>query len=50
MVAQRGRASYLGERAVGHLDPGAVSSRLLIGALAEAAAQPPASTPTGASR
>ena len=50
MVAQRGRASYLGERAVGHLDPGAVSSRLLIDALAEASAQPPASTPTGASR
>jgi dihydroxyacetone kinase-like protein len=50
MVAQRGRASYLGERAVGHLDPGAVSSRLLIDALAEAAAQLPASTPTDASR
>lgn len=39
MVAQRGRASYLGERAIGHLDPGAVSSRILIEALAEAAAQ-----------
>lgn len=50
MVAQRGRASYLGERAIGHLDPGAVSSRLLIDALAEAAAQPPASTATNASR
>lgn len=50
MVAQRGRASYLGERGVGHLDPGAVSSRLLIDALAAAAAQPPASTPTDASR
>jgi len=50
MVAQRGRASYLGQRAVGHLDPGAVSSRLLIDALAEAAGQPPASTPSDASR
>jgi len=50
MVAQRGRASYLGERAVGHLDPGAVSSRLLIEALAEVAAQPPASTSAGARR
>jgi dihydroxyacetone kinase-like protein len=44
MVAQRGRASYLGERAVGHLDPGAVSSRLVIEALAVAVTdgQPPA--------
>jgi len=51
MVAQRGRASYLGERAVGHLDPGAVSSCLLIEALhaavrATADGQPPASTVT----
>lgn len=51
MVAQRGRASYLGERAVGHLDPGAVSSLLLVDALAAAAAdQPPTSTPGGLSR
>lgn len=50
MVAQRGRASYLGERAIGHLDPGAVSSRLLIEALATAAAQLVDSTPTAASR
>lgn len=49
MVAQRGRASYLGERAIGHLDPGAVSSRMLIEALA-AAAQPADSTPSGAIR
>jgi phosphoenolpyruvate---glycerone phosphotransferase subunit DhaL len=26
MVAKKGRASYLGERSRGHLDPGAVSS------------------------
>lgn len=38
LVAQRGRASYLGERAIGHLDPGAVSSRIVIEALAAAAA------------
>jgi dihydroxyacetone kinase-like protein len=50
MVAQRGRASYLGDRAIGHLDPGAVSSLLLIEALAMAAAQPPASTPTDTRR
>ncbi len=30
MVAQRGRASYLGERTIGHLDPGAVSSALIL--------------------
>ncbi|MCT9088686.1 dihydroxyacetone kinase subunit DhaL [Streptomyces sp. ASQP_92] len=36
--ARKGRASYLGERSVGHQDPGATSAALLIGALAEAAA------------
>ena len=36
MVAKKGRASYLGERSVGHLDPGAVSSGYLIEALLEA--------------
>ncbi|MFE2565472.1 DAK2 domain-containing protein, partial [Streptomyces mirabilis] len=30
------RASYLGERSIGHQDPGATSSSLLIGALMEA--------------
>ncbi|THA27433.1 dihydroxyacetone kinase subunit L [Streptomyces sp. RKND-216] len=34
--ARRGRASYLGERSVGHEDPGAASSVLLVTALAEA--------------
>lgn len=29
LVAKKGRASYLGERAVGHIDPGAASSALL---------------------
>ncbi|WP_049572572.1 dihydroxyacetone kinase subunit DhaL [Streptomyces sp. SBT349] len=36
--ARKGRASYLGERSVGHMDPGAASSALLIGALARTAA------------
>jgi dihydroxyacetone kinase-like protein len=30
MLARKGRASYLGERSVGHQDPGATSSALLI--------------------
>lgn len=34
--ARRGRASYLGERSIGHEDPGAASSALLVGTLAEA--------------
>ncbi|MCH4171158.1 MAG: dihydroxyacetone kinase subunit L [Lactobacillus sp.] len=33
MQAKKGRASYLGERSVGHLDPGAVSSQELFQAL-----------------
>ncbi|RZQ59357.1 dihydroxyacetone kinase subunit DhaL [Amycolatopsis suaedae] len=37
MVARKGRASYLGERSVGHLDPGARSTALLLRAFAEAA-------------
>lgn len=36
LVARKGRASYLGERSVGHLDPGAVSSALMFEALAQA--------------
>ena len=35
MVATKGRASYLGERSVGHKDPGAASSALLLQALAD---------------
>jgi phosphoenolpyruvate---glycerone phosphotransferase subunit DhaL len=35
MVARKGRASYLGERSVGHMDPGAASMSLLFDALAE---------------
>ncbi|MDT7728351.1 MAG: phosphoenolpyruvate---glycerone phosphotransferase subunit DhaL [Actinomycetota bacterium] len=37
LVARKGRASYLGERAVGHMDPGARSTALLLHAFAEAA-------------
>lgn len=33
MVARKGRASYLGERSVGHLDPGSMSSGYLFTAL-----------------
>jgi phosphoenolpyruvate---glycerone phosphotransferase subunit DhaL len=36
MRATKGRASYLGERSVGHLDPGAASTTLLIETLAAA--------------
>lgn len=33
LVARKGRASYLGERSAGHLDPGATSATLLLDAL-----------------
>lgn len=36
--ARKGRASYLGERSIGHQDPGATSAALLIAALADTAA------------
>ena len=39
LLATKGRASYLGERSIGHLDPGAASSALLLRALADAAAE-----------
>jgi dihydroxyacetone kinase-like protein len=38
MPATKGRASHLGERSIGHLDPGAASSALLLRALADAVA------------
>lgn len=37
LQARKGRASYLGERSIGHQDPGATSSALLIAALAATA-------------
>lgn len=38
LVAHKGRASYLGDRAIGHRDPGAESSALILTAAADAAA------------
>ena len=38
LLATKGRASYLGERSIGHQDPGAASSALILRALADAVA------------
>lgn len=38
LVARKGRASYLGERSAGHLDPGAASTAILFETLAAAIA------------
>lgn len=38
LVAHKGRASYLGDRSVGHQDPGATSTYYLLKALADVAA------------
>jgi phosphoenolpyruvate---glycerone phosphotransferase subunit DhaL len=38
LVARKGRASYLGERSAGHIDPGATSTALLFESLADALA------------
>jgi phosphoenolpyruvate---glycerone phosphotransferase subunit DhaL len=37
MKATRGRASFLGDRSIGHMDPGARSSAIIVRAVAEAA-------------
>ena len=39
MLARKGRASYLGERSIGHMDPGDASVALLIEAAADATAE-----------
>jgi phosphoenolpyruvate---glycerone phosphotransferase subunit DhaL len=39
MLATKGRASYLGERSIGHQDPGATSAALLLGELAAIASK-----------
>ncbi|MFE8922721.1 dihydroxyacetone kinase subunit DhaL [Streptomyces rochei] len=39
LQARKGRASYLGERSIGHQDPGATSTALLFAALEEAAGE-----------
>lgn len=36
LIATKGRASFLGEKARGHLDPGAKTSQIMIGAIAHA--------------
>ena len=41
MLATKGRASYLGERSIGHQDPGATSAAWLLGALADAIGRHP---------
>jgi dihydroxyacetone kinase-like protein len=35
LQASKGRASYLGERSIGHQDPGATSTALILAALAK---------------
>jgi dihydroxyacetone kinase-like protein len=35
MIARRGRASFLGERSQGHMDPGARSSELIVAAVCD---------------
>jgi len=40
MQARKGRASYLGERSVGHQDPGATSTALIVRALGHALVTP----------
>ena len=35
LKAIRGRASFLGDRSIGHIDPGARSSALIVRAIAE---------------
>jgi dihydroxyacetone kinase-like protein len=41
MQARKGRASYLGERSIGHQDPGATSAALVMAALERTVARPP---------
>lgn len=38
LLARKGRASYLGERSIGHQDPGATSAAMLVQALADVVA------------
>jgi dihydroxyacetone kinase-like protein len=38
LQAMKGRASYLGERSIGHQDPGATSTSIIVGALASSVA------------
>jgi dihydroxyacetone kinase-like protein len=45
MIAARGRAARLGERALGHLDPGAASAVLVLKAMAQVFCQRPDASP-----
>jgi dihydroxyacetone kinase-like protein len=40
MQARKGRASYLGERSIGHQDPGATSAAIIVAALSRAVSAP----------
>lgn len=42
MQALRGRAAFLGERSIGHMDPGALSASLIIGAVCAVLKETPA--------
>jgi dihydroxyacetone kinase-like protein len=41
MLARKGRASYLGERSIGHQDPGATSTTFILAALEQAVSEAP---------
>jgi phosphoenolpyruvate---glycerone phosphotransferase subunit DhaL len=41
MRARKGRASYLGERSIGHQDPGATSAAIILAALSRAVSRSP---------
>lgn len=45
MIATKGRAAFLGERAVGHIDPGAMSCQVIIHTLCDLALQQPEENP-----
>ncbi|MDQ2848795.1 MAG: dihydroxyacetone kinase subunit DhaL [Actinomycetota bacterium] len=49
LQARKGRASYLGERSIGHVDPGSQSTAYLLAALAGAAGRVARSTGSAAS-
>lgn len=40
MIATKGRAAFLGERAIGHLDPGAKTSQVIISTICDLAMRP----------
>jgi phosphoenolpyruvate-protein kinase (PTS system EI component) len=50
MLARKGRAAYLGERSVGHQDPGATSSAMLLGTAAGTLAGPSPDLSVGSPR